>query len=76
LVYPVKALNEEEQFDAIKLRANHRGLSISDESVKYLLSRSSRDSSALFELLDKIDKVSLVEKRRITIPFLQSLLKS
>ena len=74
LVYPLYALNEDQQFEAIKLRANHRGLRISDEVIKYLLSRSSRDSTQLFDLLDQIDKASLIEKRRITIPFLQTLL--
>ncbi len=76
LVYPLNALTDAQQFDAIKLRANQRGLSISDEVVKYLLSRSSRDTSELFFLLDEIDKASLIEKRRITIPFLQTLLKN
>jgi len=76
LVYPLNALNNTQQFVAVQLRAKQRGLSISDESVKYLLNRSSRDNNVLFALLDKIDKASLVEKRRITIPFLQSLLGS
>jgi DnaA family protein len=76
LIYPLLDLNAEQQFEAIKLRASQRGLSISDETVKYLISRSSRDTSELFAILDKIDQASLVEKRRITIPFLQSLFRS
>jgi len=50
-------------------------LLISDDTVKFLLKRSSRDNRELFEILDRIDQASLVEKRRITIPFLQSLFK-
>ena len=73
LVYPLHPLTDAQHFDAIKLRANQRGLRISDDVVKYLLSRSSRDTSELFQLLDRIDKASLIEKRRITIPFLKSL---
>jgi DnaA family protein len=75
LIYPLLHLNEAQQLEAIKLRASQRGLSISDETVKYLISRSSRDTSELFAILDKIDQASLEEKRRITIPFLQSLFK-
>ena len=75
LVYPLHALSEEQQFEALQLRANHRGLMISDESVRYLLSRSSRDTSELFDILDRIDQASLIEKRKVTIPFLQALLK-
>jgi len=29
----------------------------------------------LFEVLERIDRASLVEQRRVTIPFLQNLLK-
>lgn len=75
LVYPLHALSEEQQFAALKLRANHRGLVISDDTVRYLLSRSSRDTSELFDILDQIDQASLIEKRKVTIPFLQTLLK-
>jgi len=36
----------------------------------------SRDNIELFAFLDKMDKASLAEKRKITIPFLQGLLSS
>ncbi|MBX2846886.1 MAG: DnaA regulatory inactivator Hda [Acidiferrobacterales bacterium] len=75
LVYPVHRLDDNQCFAAIKLRAENRGLRIADEVVRYLLNRSSRDTAELFSLLDQIDKASLIEKRRITIPFLQSVLK-
>lgn len=75
LLYGLHELSEEQQFDAVKMRANQRGLLISDETVKYLLKRSSRDSRELFDILERIDQASLVEKRRITIPFIQSLFK-
>lgn len=74
LVYPISELTEQQQFEAIKMRSNNRGLTISDDAVKYLLSRSSRDTGELFALLDEIDQASLIEKRKLTIPFLQSLI--
>lgn len=75
LVYAISELTEQQQFEAIKMRSNSRGLTISDDAVKYLLSRSSRDTGELFALLDEIDQASLVEKRKLTIPFLQSLIQ-
>jgi len=75
LIYGLHQLTEEQQLDAIKMRANQRGLLISDDTVKFLLKRSSRDNRELFKILERIDQASLVEKRRITIPFIQSLLK-
>lgn len=76
LVYPLHTLSDKQQFEAIRLRAQRRGLKISDDTVRYLLSRSSRSTTELFSILDEIDRASLVEKRRITIPFLQSLLST
>jgi len=75
LIYALHALSEEQQFDAIKMRANQRGLLISNDTVKYLLKHSSRDSRELFDILERIDQASLVEKRRITVRFVQSLFK-
>ena len=75
LIYAITELTEVQQFAALKMRANHRGLSISDEALKYLLSRFTRDTGEIFELLEQIDHASLAEQRRVTIPFLQSVLK-
>ena len=75
LIYGLHPLTEEQQLDAIKMRANQRGLLISDDVVKFLLKHSSRDNRELFTILEQIDQASLVEKRRITIPFIQTLLK-
>lgn len=75
LIYAIETLSEEQQFEALRLRASHRGLSISDDAVKYLLTRMTRDTGEIFELLERIDHASLAEQRRVTIPFLQGLLK-
>ena len=74
LVYPLQSLDSEQQFLAIKMRAEHKGIVISDETVRYLLSRCSRSNTDLFSIFHKIDEASLIEKRKITIPFLQKVL--
>ena len=75
LIYVVVALTEVQQFEALKMRASHRGLSISEDAMKYLVTRMTRDTGKIFELLEQIDHVSLAEQRRVTIPFLNRLLK-
>ncbi|MFT6034434.1 MAG: DnaA family protein [Arenicella sp.] len=75
LIYPLHELNDEQRFEALKMRAKVRGLSVSDDAVRYLQSRSSRDTGELFSVLERIDHASLVEQRRVTIPFLQNLLR-
>jgi DnaA family protein len=43
--------------------------------ARYLRTRSSRDVHALFELLDTLDRQSLVDQRRITVPYVRSFLE-
>lgn len=74
LVFPLHGLTEDAQYDAVQMRAKQRGISISEDTVRYLLARLPRDTKRLFEVLDTIDQQSLIEKRRITIPFLRQLL--
>ena len=76
LVYPLLELTDKQQAEAVKMRANERGLIMADEVINYLLSRSSRNTGELFAILDKIDRASLIEKRKVTIPFLRSIVSS
>ena len=75
LVYPLKPLDEEMCMQALSLRAEERGIVLSDEVARYLRTRSSRDVHALFELLDTLDRQSLVDQRRITVPYVRSFLE-
>ena len=43
------------------------------EVVDYIFNHYSRDLATLMRLLDKIDHLSLEEKRKITVPFLKNL---
>jgi chromosomal replication initiation ATPase DnaA len=38
-----------------------------------ILSRYPRDLPTLFDLLDRIDRASLIQQRRVTVPFLREL---
>ncbi len=55
-------------------KAQSRGLSLDDAVVAYLLRRVGRDMTSLSVLLDRIDRASLAEQRRVTVPFLRALL--
>ncbi len=76
LIYSMQEMDDQQRFHALQMRADHRGLTVSNEVLKYLVTRATRDTSELFALLEKIDKASLAEKRKVTIPFLQGLLSS
>ena len=74
LVEQVKPLSDDEKSVALQFRATQRGLLLTDEVAKYLLSRLSRDMNTLISALDKLDKASIREQRKITIPFIKQVL--
>jgi DnaA family protein len=74
-VFQLRALDEEEQREALKLRARVRGMELPDETARWLQRRLPRDMRTLYELLDTLDKASLVAQRRLTVPFIRSVLK-
>ena len=75
LVYSLHALADTDKIAVVKTRATERGLSLSEEAAQYLLARYPRDLPALLALLERIDRESLAQQRKLTIPFLRSLLE-
>lgn len=73
LVYQLQALTDAEKISALRLRAQRRGLVMTEEVANYLLTRFPRDTHSLFALLDRLDVAALAAQRRLTIPFLRSL---
>ncbi len=73
-VFKIHTLGEAERIEALQLRAGHRGLELPDETASYLLRRTRRDMSSLYELLDALDKAALVAQRRLTIPFVRDVM--
>ena len=74
-VFQLRLLDEDEQQEALKLRARVRGVELPDETARWLLRRFPRDMRTLYELLDTLDEASLVAQRRLTVPFIRSVLK-
>lgn len=70
----LRDLNDEELQQALQLRANWRGLELADEAAAYLLRRVTRETGALFELLDVADRAALAAQRKLTVPFLKSVI--
>lgn len=68
------SLDDNGKLKCIQFRAKLRGFEIPEEVGLYLIKRLPRDMEQLFDFLDVIDKESLVAKRKITIPFVKSLL--
>ncbi len=70
----IKALDDVEKQLALQYRATQRGVFLSDDVAKYLLNHLSRDMTDLITSLDVLDKASIREQRKITIPFIKEVL--
>jgi len=70
----IKPLDDDNKVLALQYRAGQRGLALSDEAVRFLVNRSSRDMASLLDALDLLDKASIREQRKITIPFIKDIL--
>lgn len=67
-------LDDTQRASLLKSRAQARGLNLPDEVTRWLLNTQARTPGALVEALDALDRASLLEKRRLTLPFVQSVL--
>ena len=74
LVFQLQTLSDEDKLRALQLRASRRGLHLTDEVGRFILTRGTRSMSALFELLEQLDQASLQAQRKLTIPFLKETL--
>jgi DnaA family protein len=74
--YRLKALADDERAVALQLHAAARGLELEPAAAEYLLKRVDRGMPALAAWLDRLDRASLIEQRRLTIPFIRERLAS
>jgi len=73
-VYHVHSLNEEEKRQALRHQANIRGFTLDEKVIAFIMSHCNRDTHSLFALLDRLDSASLRVQRKITFPFVKTLL--
>lgn len=74
-VFKLLELNDAEKCQALQQRAQARGFELADNVASYLLNNYNRDMADLFEMLDALDKAQLQQHRRLTIPFVKSVLR-
>jgi len=76
LSYTLKPLTDDDVIASLAWRAQGRGLELPEDTAQFMLRRFPRDLPTLFALFDTLDKASLIEQRRLTIPFVKSVLDS
>ena len=71
LVFQLQPLDDAGKQEVLKLRAAQRGLQLTDEVARYILSRGARGMGELFAALETLDQASLRDQHRLTIPFVK-----
>ncbi len=74
LVFQLHELSDDDKLRALQLRASRRGLRLPDDVGRFILARSVRSMTVLFDTLEQLDRASLQAQRKLTIPFLKEAL--
>lgn len=65
---------DDDRLRILMARAEQRGLVMSEDVATFILKRAPRSLSALLAALDQLDDNSLKAQRRLTIPFVKSVM--
>jgi DnaA-homolog protein len=74
-ILKLQPLDDHEQIEALRQRAGQRGLELPDETAVFLLNRLPRDMHSLCAFLDTLDEAALIAQRRLTVPFVSTVLR-
>lgn len=70
----IRPLDDAGRQQLIRQLASKRGLDMPEAVARYLVERQARGHAELLALIDKLDKASLREQRRLSIPFVREQL--
>ena len=74
-VFQLQALTDVEKIQALQARAERRGFELPEDAAKFLLNRLQRDMATLCATLDALDAASLQAQRKVTVPFVKSIIE-
>lgn len=75
LTLTLSELTDIEKMQVVKMRVKNRGLVIHDDALAFLMNHYPRNLKTLFHALNRLEEASLIQQRRITIPFIKKWLK-
>ena len=75
VTYQLHELDENGKMAALRQRAEAAGIPLKEEVISYIYLRSERSTQKLFSVLAELDKLSLAEKRKITITFVKGIMQ-
>ena len=72
----LKPLDDAARREAVRQRAKACGLALDDTVLDWLFAHTQRDLGSMSALIERLNRESLVAKRRITVPFMRQLLEA
>jgi DnaA-homolog protein len=72
--FRLSVLNDDGRRQLLQARAHERGFDLAEDVAAYILTHHSRDLAALLALLESLDRQSLAQQKRITIPFVRRII--
>ncbi len=71
----LQPLDDAARAEVMRDRAQRRGLVLEDAAIDWMLLHTDRSLTSLVALLDRLDRESLAAQRRVTVPFVRSLIE-
>jgi DnaA family protein len=72
----LEVLDDEGRRETLKRRAARRGLELDEAVLDWLFRRVERDLKSLTALLDRLDRAAMAAQRKLTVPFVRSVVES
>lgn len=73
-VFHVKALSDDDFANALTIHAKEKGIELAKDVALYLSRRCPRQMHKALNIIDILDKTSLSQKKKVTIPFIKQVL--
>ncbi len=75
LIFHLQPLSEDEKRTALHRHAAQRGMRLDDTIINYLMYHGRRDLPSLMRTLDRLDQLSLEQRKQPTLPLLRTLMQ-
>ena len=75
-VLSLKAIDDEELFEASKTILTNLNIAISEKNLNYLINHSKRDLKTIFQILSQLEKESLERKKSIGLNLIKEVIQS
>ena len=72
--FEILPVSDSNLVNALNFIAKSRAINLGIKELNYLLKYSKRSVSSLIKLIDKLDKLSMEQKRKITIPLIKEII--